>query len=94
MPTSLIRSNKYMQDITKGPGEERVHIVLHHFPDTFSFSIRCIVLLMISYLILPGKKVSLSVLGISPLEIQSLAFVVFRSPCLKGKWEFQNMGKS
>lgn len=33
-------------------------------------------------------------LGISPLEIQSLAFVVSWSPALKGKWEFQNMGQS
>ena len=33
-------------------------------------------------------------LGISPLEIQSLDFVVSWSLYLKDKWEFQNMGVS
>lgn len=47
--------------------------------------------MMISYLVLPQKKVCLSAWNVT-IRDSVLVSVVFWNPCLKGKGEYQNVG--
>lgn len=93
MTTSLIRSNKYMQDTSKGPGAERGRVILHHFPGTFFFffSIRYVVLSLISYLVLPGKKVPLGAWNF-PIRDSVLGFCGLLESCLKRQMGISEYG--